>query len=118
MFAMEQDLAKERSVLDHTSKKDYFLKFQKGDFDDILLIYSDLTLQGLFTFHFIFTKALSSRNHCPYFTFEKTEAKRDCDQRHSLREEEAQGMGHRCPDSGSSALPITQPKVAIYENGP
>lgn len=48
MFATERE--EERSVLNHTSKGDYFLNSQKDVFDDIVFIYSILTLQRLFIF--------------------------------------------------------------------
>lgn len=124
MFAMKQDSEKKterkRFFLDHTSKEDYFLKFQKDGFDDVLLIYSTLTLQRLFSlFFFILSsqKVLSSRNHYPYFTYEKTEAQGDCDQRHT------HSWGTR-PQAGTQVtstpalLPLLNPKLPHIRMGP
>lgn len=41
-----------------TSKEDYLMNFQNGDFEEILLIYSTLTLQRLPTFVFHLHKSL------------------------------------------------------------
>lgn len=65
MFATEQDSGEDRFVLEHTSKGNYFLIFQKDDFY-ILPIYSTLTLQRLFIFFsFHLHKSLEQQESLP-----------------------------------------------------
>lgn len=116
----KKKIERKRFFLDHTSKEDYFLKFQKDGFDDVSLICSTLTLQRLFSLFFFIVssqKVLSSRNHCPYFTSEKTEARGDCDQRHT------HSWGTR-PKAGTQVtsapvlFPLLNPKLPRMRMGP
>lgn len=112
MFATEQD-SEDRFVLEHTSKENYFLNFQKGDFY-ILPIYSTLTLQRLFIFFsFHLHKSLEQQESLPLLYIWENQSS-DYDQSHTGNR---QRLGHSCPDSNSHALPTT-PKLPPMRMGP
>lgn len=72
-------------------------------------LYKDFS--SFFFYYFIFTKALSNRNHYSYFTYEQTKAQGDCDQSHTFLMNKARA------DPKASALPST-PKLPLTRRGP
>lgn len=106
-----------RSVLGHTSKEDYFLKFQKGWFL-MIYIYSTLTLQRLCTFFFISSsqKPRAAGIIIPILHMRKLQLRETMTKDMHIHEEQGRGLQHGCSDSNFCALPTT-PKLPPMTTG-